>query len=45
MVDEKKVLLEKFDTVKNVVASLTKSVGTEKFSWCRESMGTYALNL
>ena len=32
MVEEKKVLLEKVDTLKNVVYSLTKSVSTEKFS-------------
>ena len=35
MVEDKKVLLEKVDTVKNVADSLTKSVSTEKFSWCR----------
>jgi hypothetical protein len=35
MVEEKKVLLMKVDTLKNVVDSLTKSVSTEKFSWCR----------
>ena len=45
MVEEKKVMLEKVDTMKNVVDSLTKSVSTEKFSWCRESMGIDALNL
>jgi phosphoribosyl-AMP cyclohydrolase len=39
MVEEKKVLLEKVDTLKNVVDSLTKSVSTEKFSWCRVTMG------
>jgi phosphoribosyl-AMP cyclohydrolase len=32
MVEEKKVLLEKVDTLKNVVDSLTKSVSTENFS-------------
>ena len=31
MVEEKKVLLEKVDTMKNVADSLTKSVSTEKF--------------
>jgi len=45
MVEEKKVLLEKIDNMKNVADSLTKSVSTEKFSWCRESMGIDALNL
>ena len=32
MVEEKKVLLMKVDTLKNVADSLTKSVSTEKFS-------------
>ena len=32
MVEEKKVLLKKVDTLKNVVDSLTKSVSTYKFS-------------
>ena len=45
MVEEKKVLLKKVDTMKNVVDSLTESVSTEKFSWCRECMGIDALNL
>jgi len=45
MVEDKKVLLEKVDTMKNGADSLTKSVSTEKFSWCRESMGIDALNL
>jgi hypothetical protein len=39
MVEEKKVLLMKVDTLKNVADSLTKSVSTEKFSWCRGSLG------
>jgi hypothetical protein len=39
MVEEKKVLLEKVDTLKNVADSLTKSVSTENFSWCRVTMG------
>jgi hypothetical protein len=43
MVEDKKVLLEKVDTLKNVVDSLTKSVSTEKFSWCRETMGIASL--
>ena len=45
MFEKKKVLLEKVDTLKNVVDSLTKSVSTKKFSWCRESVGIAALNL
>jgi phosphoribosyl-AMP cyclohydrolase len=44
MVEENKVLLMKVDTLKNVVDSLTKSVSTEKFSWCRGSMGIVALD-
>lgn len=42
MVESKKVLLEKVDTLKNVANSLTKSVSTEKFIWCRETMGLLA---
>ena len=45
MVEDKKVLLEKVDIVKNVVDSITNSISTKKFSWCRESMGIDALNL
>jgi hypothetical protein len=44
MVEENKVLLMKVDTLKNVADSLTKSVSTEKFSWCRGSMGIAALD-
>jgi hypothetical protein len=44
MVEDKKVLLDKVDTLKNVANSLTKSVSTEKFSWCRETMGIDALD-
>jgi hypothetical protein len=44
MVEENKVLLEKVDTLKNVANSFTKSVSTEKFSWCRVKMGIVALN-
>jgi hypothetical protein len=43
MVEGKKVLLENVDTLKNVADSLTKSVNTEKFSWCRVTMGIDAL--
>ena len=45
MVEDKKVLLEKVDTVKNVADSLTKSVSTKNLSWCRESMGIDAIKL
>jgi hypothetical protein len=34
MVEEKKVLLEKVDTLKNVADSLTKSMSTKNFSRC-----------
>ena len=44
MVEEKKVLLMKVETLKNVVDSLTKSVNTKKFSWCRGSMGIATLD-
>jgi len=44
MVEEKKVLLMKVDTLKNVADSLRKSMSTEKFSWCRGSMGIDALD-
>jgi hypothetical protein len=44
MVGEKKVLLEKVDTLKNVADSLKKSVSTEKFPWCRVTMGIVALD-
>ena len=45
MVEDKKMLLDKVETLNNVANSLTKSVSIEKFSWCRESMGIDALNL
>ena len=41
---EEKVSLEKVDTLKNAADSLTKSVSTEKFSWCRVTMGIDALD-
>jgi hypothetical protein len=44
MVEEKKVFLMKVDTLKNVADSLTKSMSTEKFSWCRGSMGIATLD-
>ena len=44
MVEDMKVLLMEVDTLGNVVDSLTKSVSTEKFSWCRGSMGISALD-
>jgi hypothetical protein len=44
MIEKKKVSLMKVDTLKNFVDSLTKSMSTEKFSWCRGSMGIVALD-
>ena len=38
MVEDKKVLLVKVDTVKNTIDALTKFVSYERFSWCRETM-------
>jgi hypothetical protein len=39
MVEERKVLLMKVDTLKKVVDSLKKYMSTENFSWCRGSVG------
>ena len=44
MVEDKKVLLVKVDTLKNVADALMKFVSTEKFSWCRETMGIAGLD-
>ena len=44
MVEEKKVLLVKVDTLKNIAYALTNFVSTEKFSWCRETMGIAGLD-
>eukprot|EP00253_Pinus_taeda_P005315 PITA_05315 len=43
MIEDKKVLLVKVDTLKNTADALTKSVSSEKFSWCRETMGILGL--
>ena len=43
MVEDKRVLLVKVDTLKNVADLLTKSISTQKFSWCRETMGVAKL--
>eukprot|EP00253_Pinus_taeda_P005608 PITA_05608 len=43
MIEDKKVLLVKLDTLKNTADALTKSVSSEKFSWCRETMGVSGL--
>ena len=44
IVESKKVLLDKVDTLDNVANSLKIFVRTEKFSWCREAMGISALD-
>ena len=44
MVQSKKVLLEKVDTLDNVVDSLTRSMSTKKFSWCTTTMGISSLD-
>ena len=43
MVEDKRVLLVKLDNLKNVVDALTKFLSTQKFSWCRETMGVAKL--
>eukprot|EP00253_Pinus_taeda_P024640 PITA_24640 len=43
MIEDKKVLLVEVDTLKNTADALTKSVSSEKFSWCRETMGISGL--
>jgi len=44
MVEDKKVLLVKLDTLKNTADALTKSMSTLKFSWCRETMAVVGLD-
>eukprot|EP00253_Pinus_taeda_P007147 PITA_07147 len=43
MIEDKKVLLVNVDTLKNLIDALTKFVSSEKFSWCRETMGISGL--
>jgi len=43
MIEDKKVLLVKVDTLKNTADALTKSVSFEKFTWCREAIGISGL--
>jgi len=43
MIEDKKVLLVKVDTLKNIADALTKSMSSEKFSWCRDTMGISGL--
>eukprot|EP00253_Pinus_taeda_P029176 PITA_29176 len=44
MIEDKKVSLVNVDTLKNTADALTKSVSSEKFSWCRETMGVVGLD-
>jgi len=44
MIEDKKVLLLKVDTLKNTADALKKYVSSEKFSWCRETMGIAGLD-
>jgi len=39
MVEDKKVLLVKVDSLKNTADALTKSASSKKLSWCGEIMG------
>jgi len=43
MIEDKKVLLVKVDTLNNTADALTKSMSSEKFSWCRETMSILGL--
>ena len=44
MVEDKRVLLVKVDTLKNVADTMKKSMGTQNFSWCEEKMGVVGLD-
>jgi len=44
MIEDKKAFLVKVDTLKNTANALKKSVRSEKFSWCRETMGVAGLD-
>jgi len=44
MIEDKKVLLVKVDILKNTAEELTKSMSSEKFSWCKETMGIAGLD-
>eukprot|EP00253_Pinus_taeda_P026892 PITA_26892 len=44
MIEEKKVLMVKVDTLKNTTDALNKSMSSEKFSCCRETMGIAELD-
>jgi len=44
MIEDKKVLLVKVDTLKNTTDKLKKYVSFEKFSWCRETTSVGGLD-
>ena len=44
MVEDKKVLLVNVGTLKSIADALKNSMSTEKFSWCRETMGVVGLD-
>ena len=44
MIEDKKVLMVKVNTFKNTTNALTKSVSSEKFSWCKETMDVAGLD-
>ena len=44
MAEDKRVLLVKVDTLKNVADALTKSMSTQNLSWCRETIGVADLD-
>jgi len=44
MIEDKKLLLVKVDTLKNTSDALTKTMSSEKFSWCGETMGVAGLD-
>ena len=39
MIEDKKVLLVKVDTLKNTADALANSMSSENLSWCRETIG------
>jgi len=44
MIEDKKVLQVKVDTLKNTADALTRSVSSYKFSWCRETMDVVGMD-
>ena len=44
MDERKKALFKNVNTLNKVIDSLTKSMSIEKLSWCRTTIGIYALD-